>query len=220
MWSAPLFEAELSECSMGGNLCGINTGEALSRWCAAEIGNNALSDFATAPAWAQNRTNYVDRTDPTDQNPISTGCGMAFLSWLMSQGYALDAIARAMVSLKDSGTLAQLYANLTGDAASQAWPKFTSAVNALPDGVTSDDPFAEAPHAAQVAHLDSVLVGLSGSLFSAILADVSAGKSAQQIVGSVQAILASKPNATHRGTSVAACQQGSRRLVPPRLAPV
>ena len=103
-------KAELSECSMGGNLCG-------------------------------------------------TGCGMAFLSWLMSQGYALDAIARAMVSLKDSGTLAQLYANLSGDAASQAWPKFTTAVNALPDGVTSDDPFAEAPHAAQVAHLDSVLIG-------------------------------------------------------------
>jgi hypothetical protein len=49
-----LFEAELSECSMGGNLCGQNTGEPLSRWCAAVIGNNALADFATAPDWAQN----------------------------------------------------------------------------------------------------------------------------------------------------------------------
>ena len=29
-----LFEAELSECSMNGNLCGESTGEALSRWCA------------------------------------------------------------------------------------------------------------------------------------------------------------------------------------------
>jgi hypothetical protein len=215
-----LFEAELSECSMGGNVCGISTGEALSRWCAAEIGNNALSDFATAPAWAQDGTNYVDRTDPTDQNPISTGCGMAFLSWLVSQGYALDAIAPAMVSLGDSGTLAQLYAKLTGDAASKAWPKFTTAVNALPNGVTSDDPFGEAPHAAQVAHLDPLLVALSGKLFSAILTDVSAGKSAQQIVGSVQAILASKPNAIHRGASAAACRLGSRRLVPPSLAPV
>jgi len=44
-----LFEAELSECSMGGNLCGVSTGEALSRWCAAKVGKNALSDFATAP---------------------------------------------------------------------------------------------------------------------------------------------------------------------------
>jgi hypothetical protein len=34
-----LFEAELSECSMGGNLCGVSTGEALSRWCAAVISN-------------------------------------------------------------------------------------------------------------------------------------------------------------------------------------
>jgi hypothetical protein len=44
-----LFEAELSECSMSGNLCGVSTGEALSRWCAAVVGNNVLSDFATAP---------------------------------------------------------------------------------------------------------------------------------------------------------------------------
>src|ERR1700731_1726955 len=40
-----LFEAELSECSMNGNLCGQSTGEALSRWCAMLAGNNALADF-------------------------------------------------------------------------------------------------------------------------------------------------------------------------------
>src|SRR5579864_2369229 len=39
-----LFEAELSECSMNGNLCGESTGEALSRWCAMVIGNNSLAD--------------------------------------------------------------------------------------------------------------------------------------------------------------------------------
>src|ERR1700675_3458889 len=62
-----LFEAELSECSMGGNLCGVSTGEALSRWCAAQISSNALSDFATAPTWVQDgMSNYVDQTDPTD----------------------------------------------------------------------------------------------------------------------------------------------------------
>src|ERR1700681_329879 len=37
-----LFEAELSECNMGGNLCGLSTGEALSRWCAASVSHNAL----------------------------------------------------------------------------------------------------------------------------------------------------------------------------------
>jgi NADH:ubiquinone oxidoreductase subunit D len=84
---------------------------------------------------------FVDQTDPTDQNPDSIGAGMAFLSWLMSQGYSLGQIAPAMVSLGTSGTLAQLYANLTGNAASNAWPNFQAAVQNLPNGVTDDDPF-------------------------------------------------------------------------------
>ncbi len=137
-----LFEAELSECSMGGNLCGVSTGEALSRWCASSTSNNALSDFATAPQWFQDgMPDFVDQTDPTDQNGDSIGCGMAFISWLISQGYALNQIAPALVALTASGTLAQLYANLTSDSASNAWTTFQSAVNALPNGVTSDDPF-------------------------------------------------------------------------------
>ena len=137
-----LFEAELSECSMGGNLCGVSTGEALSRWCAAQISNNALSDFATAPTWAQDgMPDFVDKTDSTDQNADSTGCGMAFLSWMMSQGYNLAKIAQAMVALGASGTLAQLYAQLTASPANNAWPAFQAAVQALPNEVTSDDPF-------------------------------------------------------------------------------
>jgi hypothetical protein len=137
-----LFEAELSECSMGGDLCGVSTGEALSRRCAAVIGANALADFATAPTWARDgMANFVDRTDPTDQNADSTGCGMAFLSWLISQGHGLGAIARALVTRGASGTLAQLYAGLASDAAANAWPKFRAAVGALPGGIVNDDPF-------------------------------------------------------------------------------
>src|SRR5580704_9336413 len=132
-----LFEAELSECSMGGNLCGLSTGEALSRWCAAVISNNALSDFATAPQWVQDgEPDFVDQTDPTGQNADSIGCGMAFLSWLMSLGHSLDQIAPAMVALGDSGTLAQLYAKLTGDLSGNAWSKFQSALQGLPNAVT------------------------------------------------------------------------------------
>jgi hypothetical protein len=146
-----LFEAELSECSMNGNLCGLSTGEALSRWCAASVSNNALSDFATAPQWAADgMPDFVNQTDSTDQNADSTGCGMAFLSWLMSQGHSLSQMAPAMVALGDAGTLAQLYANLTSDAASNAWPNFQNAIQALPNGVTSDDPFGAA-QAAQIA---------------------------------------------------------------------
>ncbi len=223
-----LFEAELSECCMNGNLCGLSTGEALSRWCAAVISNNALSDFATGPTWAQDGfPNYVEQTDPTDQNPDSTGCGMVFLSWLMSQGFGLDAIAQQMVALGDSGTLAQLYASLTGDSASNAWTTFIAAVNALPNGVTSDDPFGGGSQPAQLAHLPPWAVTLAGRVFSAILADVSAGKTANQIVASVRAALVTAPRgrtaakAATRNGSTAPCPCGSsRRLLPPGKAKV
>lgn len=137
-----LFEAELSECAMNGRLCGLSTGEALSRWCAAVVSNNALADFATAPQWDQDgRPDWVDQTAQTDQDADSTGCGMAFISWLLSGGQGLPQIAQTMVSLGDSGTLAQLYATLTGNAQTSAWDTFAAALDALPDGVTSDDPF-------------------------------------------------------------------------------
>ncbi len=137
-----LFEAELSECSMGGNLCGASTGEALSRWCAETLEKGALNDFASAPQWAADgMANWVDQVEPTDQNTDSTGCGMAFISWLKSRGQGLDKIAQAMVAAGERGTLAQLYAHLTSDGASNAWPKFQAAVKALPGGVNSDDPF-------------------------------------------------------------------------------
>ena len=139
---AGLFEAELSECAMNGRLCGESTGEALSRWCATVVSSNALADFATAPQWfGDGMANWVDQTEDTDQDPDSTGCGMAFISWLISQGHKLSAIAPAMVTLGNAGTLADLYASLSGDAASNAWPKFSAAISSLPGGVTSDDPF-------------------------------------------------------------------------------
>jgi hypothetical protein len=139
---AGLFEAELSECAMNGRLCGFSTGEALSRWCAAVASNNALADFATAPQWADDRMpNWVDHTEHTDQDPISTGCGMAFISWLIHEGLPLPRIAPRMVHFGDSGTLADLYADLTGQTKASAWPSFQAALNALPGGVTSDDPF-------------------------------------------------------------------------------
>jgi hypothetical protein len=137
-----LFEAELSECAMGGNLCGYSNGEALSRWCAMVIADDALKDFATAPQWAADgMPDWVDQTEHSDQDPDSIGCGMAFLSWLMSQGYSLAQLAQGIVALGDGGTLAALYARLSGDQASSAWPRFLAAIQALPAGVTSDDPF-------------------------------------------------------------------------------
>ncbi len=182
-----LFEAELSECSMGGNLCGENTGEALSRWCAAVVGNNALSDFATAPQWAQDgMPNYVDKTDPTDQNADSTGCGMAFISWLLSKGYTLAEIAPAMVKRGNAGTFAELYADLTSDATSNAWPNFLAAVKALPNGVTSDDPFGGLAHFAQLAAMASWSLSPVERAFGKLLAAVAAGNSAEHVASDVR----------------------------------
>jgi hypothetical protein len=189
-----LFEAELSECSMNGNLCGKSTGEALSRWCAAVVSNNALSDFATAPQWAQDgEPDWVDKVDPTDQDADSTGCGMAFFSWLISTGYALDKIAPAMVLLGDSGTLAQLYAKLTGDSASNAWSKFQTAIQALPNGVTSDDPF---------------------NAFTATAAGIPAAIPAQLAPGTIETQARKAARAAAAPTS--ACQPKSHRLLPPK----
>ena len=137
-----LFEAELSECSMNGRLCGLSTGEALSRWCASSTSDNALADFVTAADWAQNgMPDFVNNVDPTDQDAVSTGCGMAFISWMLSKRYTLDRIAQQMVTDGDPGTFATLYGALTGDNPTNAWPNFLNAVNGLPGGVNNDNPF-------------------------------------------------------------------------------
>jgi hypothetical protein len=150
-----LFEAELSECSMGSFLCGVSTGEALSRWCAIHVAGNVLQDFASAPLWEAFNSvgfqfNFVDATDHTDRNICSYGCGMTFLSWLQSKvngglGIPLSKIAPAMVKLTDAGTLADLYAVLTGKPKTSAWPDFQVAIKAAgPVTVLRtryDDPF-------------------------------------------------------------------------------
>jgi hypothetical protein len=207
-----LFEAELSECSMNGNLCGESTGEALSRWCAAVIGNNALSDFATAPQWVQDgMANWVDQTENTDQDADSTGCGMAFISWMISQGYGLEKIAPAMVNLGNGGTFAQLYATLTGDSAGNAWTNFQNAINGLPNGVNNDDPFDGLASPLQMTHLAPRSAELVGRIFASMVADLTAGRSPDEIAANVKAAMvpASRPAAP------AVCSPKSKRLVPP-----
>ncbi len=207
-----LFEAELSECSMNGSLCGESTGEALSRWCAAVIGNNALADFATAPQWYQDgMPDYVNKTDNTDQSADSTGCGVAFISWMISQGYGLEKIAPAMVNLGDSGTFAQLYANLTGDAATNAWPNFQAAIQNLPNGVTSDDPFGGLANPTQMAHVAPRSAELVGRVMASMMADLAAGRQPEEIAANIRSAMA--PAA--RSHSPAVCRPGSKRLLPP-----
>jgi hypothetical protein len=212
-----LFEAELSECSMKGNLCGLSTGEALSRWCSSVTSNDALADFASAPDWASNgMPDFVNRTDPTDQNPISIGCGMAFLSWLISMGNPLGKIAPTMVELGNSGTLAQLYSRLTVKAPSEAWPAFQSAIVALPGGVTSDDPFGGSSAGAHLSYLAPESISLAGEVFASILADLSANKSPEEILTGMQALINPKRVSNGAGSASGCCKGESRRLLPPR----
>jgi len=207
-----LFEAELSECSMNGNLCGESTGEALSRWCAAVVGSNALADFATAPRWAQDgMPDFVSRTDATDQSADSTGCGVAFISWLISLGHGLETIAPAMVRLGDTGTLAQLYGNLTGDDPKHAWPRFQRAIKSLPDGVTDDDPFGAMAHARQLLQPSPWTAEVTSRAVAAIAVDVAAGCRPEQILASVRAAM--QPLAEPAGAAV--CRPHSRKLLPP-----
>lgn len=213
-----LFEAELSECSMNGNLCGESTGEALSRWCAAVVGNNALADFATAPQWvADGMANWVDQTENTDQDADSIGCGMAFLSWLIGQGYGLEKIAPVMVNLGNAGTLAQLYGNVTGDSSSNAWTNFQNAINGLPNGsasITTDDPFNGLANPLQMTHLAPRSAELVGRLLASMVADLAAGHDADQIAANVRAAMV--PVA--RPATPLICSAKSKRLLPPGKA--
>lgn len=154
---AALFEAELSECCMNGQLCGYSQGEALSRWCAITVGAglngsvNPLADFVTAPGWVKaGMPDWVSKIEDTDQDGTSIGCGMAFLSWLLTLKSAagstvtLPVIAQQMVKDGDNGTLAALYATLTGQPATGAFGAFKTAITALPGGsagINSDDPW-------------------------------------------------------------------------------
>ena len=147
-----LFMAELSECAMNGQLCGYSTGEALSRWCTMVSNPGALSDFASAPTWyADGMANWVDNTEPSDQDYDSIGCGMAFISYLIHREATLPQIAQQMVKLGDSGTLAKLYNVIGMGPQNVAWQMFSQAVTAL-GGVSNDDPFGQTANAMIYPH--------------------------------------------------------------------
>ena len=93
-----LYVAELSECFMGaqnkGWGCGFSNGEALSRYCAEQATPmGTLASFATGPAWDQaGRPDWLSRTEKTDQDSVSIGCGIVYMYWMLSRGYAISQI--------------------------------------------------------------------------------------------------------------------------------
>jgi hypothetical protein len=142
-----LVVAELTECFMGyqnkGWNCGGSNGEALSRFL-AELrsggANGQLAPYTSAPAWDQaGRPNWIDQTENTDRNTVSTGCGVLYLWWMLSQGYTPAQITQA-----GGATLADNYAALVSpQPASQAWTYFSVALSNFPIGtINTDNPWS------------------------------------------------------------------------------
>jgi predicted nucleic acid-binding protein len=137
--------------------CGGSNGEALSRVLAAEIYPNELTppglgvSFASAASWLDGgRPDWVNRTEGTDGDFVSIGCGTLFINWLRFQlGFNLNAIVQA-----GGSTLAETYHRVTGRAADGALPRFLKHIAArfplgVPSGLANDNPF---PYPVPVPH--------------------------------------------------------------------
>jgi hypothetical protein len=142
-----LFVAELAECFMGlqnrGWNCGASNGEALSRFLAEQASDgcaDVMAAYESALQWdAAGRPDWIDATEPTDQDLVSVGCGVVYLYWMLSKGYTAAQIAQAGCP---DGTLSSNYTALTGRAS--AWNSFQTALAALNAPIRSDNPWRNA----------------------------------------------------------------------------
>ena len=122
--------------------CGASHGEGLSRVLATELYPDALNGFATAAAWldTSDRPDFVNNTDRTDTNFVSTGCAVLFLNWL---GYQLNFQWSDIVAA-GAPTLGQTYTKLTGQ--SDGFEQFSALLQSAypigtPSGLGTDNPF-------------------------------------------------------------------------------
>jgi len=133
-----LYVAELSEAFMGtqgrGWGCGFSNGEALSRFLAEqETPDGTLNGFMTGPAWDKaGRPDWVSKTENTDRDSVSTGCGIVYIYWMRSLGFTIPQITQA-----GGATLAANYKTLTGKTT--AFSDLIAGLSGVT--ITSDDPF-------------------------------------------------------------------------------
>lgn len=134
-----LYVAELSECFMGtqgrGWNCGYSNGEALSRFFSEiETPPNTLpSGFISGPSWEQNGyPDWISKTETTDQDYASIGCGVVYIYWMRSHGFTAAQITQAA-----GATFADNYQVLTGKTS--AYADLRAAVTGIT--ITSDNPF-------------------------------------------------------------------------------
>jgi hypothetical protein len=122
--------------------CGASNGEGLSRVLATELHPTQLNGLTTAASWLDQapRQNFVDTTDQTDQNAISTGCAVLFLNYLRYQlKFSWEQIVAA-----GGPTLAYTYTFLTGQK--DGWQSFSNLLSqhfpvGIPSHVTTDNVF-------------------------------------------------------------------------------
>jgi hypothetical protein len=132
-----VFEAEQNK----GWDCGASNGEGLSRVLATELYPDELDGFSTAAAWLDSpRPDWVSKTDPTDQNAVSTGCAVLFLNYLRYQlNYSWPQVVQAA-----GATLDGTYRSLTGKTGGFA--PFKAILDShfppgRPSGLHTDNPF-------------------------------------------------------------------------------
>ena len=112
-----VFMAEWSEIlmSLTNNWhAGDSSGEALSQYCS--IIRFPAGHYSYYGSWVNSwlktsRPDWVTKTEPTDKNPVSFGCALAFIFYLNTQlGFTIKQIIA-----DGSANLAQAYTALTGD---------------------------------------------------------------------------------------------------------
>jgi hypothetical protein len=132
-----VFVAELVEILMGftgyGWNAGYSNGEALSGVMGALLHPYGYYDTGQGPRVNQwlngGRPDFVAKTDQTDQNFVTFGCGILFINYLVHQlGFDLKAVIRA-----GGDTLAETYHRLTGKPASSAFDGFSKLIDAHAD---------------------------------------------------------------------------------------
>lgn len=145
-----LFVAELSEVGQAaqnkGWDCGSSGGEALSRLHAESVFPGVLDDYSTAAAWLDSsRADWISQNEGTDQDAVSTGCGVLFLTWMMSRGKSLAQITQAPAealsmtyNLLSLGTATGAYGDFL-EACGEKWPV------GKPSRVTTDNPWGSVP---------------------------------------------------------------------------
>jgi hypothetical protein len=131
-----LFVAEFAEIAMGVTSrwnASTSEGEALSRILGTELRPmgyyGAGGGAQSVNAWLQSgRPDWISKSELTDKNPLSYGCGILFINYLRRQlGFDLASIIATRPPfdyLGEHHTLADRYAQLTGKPAAGAYPEF------------------------------------------------------------------------------------------------